>query len=174
MSNPYVGEIRYFPYNFVPVGWLACNGGLVSISEYGTLYALVGTTYGGDGVNTFGLPDLMGRVPIGNGQTDGIGQTYQIGQKIGTESVTLTTDQMPFHSHTVQASTATATATAPGGRVFAANDANALYTPSSGSTVAMAGTAVAVAGTGQPHDNRAPTLAITPCIATDGVFPGPA
>ena len=169
MSEAYVGEIRYFPYTFAPLGWLTCDGNLVSISEYETLYVLIGTTYGGDGERTFGLPDLRGRVPIG---FDPQSSAYQLGAVAGSETVTLIANQLPAHSHVVQASTATATAINPTGRVFAANAANAIYTaPSPSTTVAMNGTAIGVAGSSLPHENRAPTLAIRPCIAFQGIYP---
>ena len=99
MSQPYVGEIRMFGGSFAPAGWAFCNGQLMPISENDTLFNLIGTTYGGDGQETFGLPDLQGRIPIHAGQGPGISQNYQIGENAGTESVTLTTQQIPNHSH---------------------------------------------------------------------------
>src|SRR5664279_739150 len=109
MSSPYVGEIRMFGGNFAPAGWAFCDGALIPISENETLFNLIGITYGGDGQQTFGLPDLQGRVPIHMGQGPGISQHYQIGEKAGTESVTITTATTPIHNHALVASTATAT-----------------------------------------------------------------
>ena len=102
MSQPYVGEVRMFPYNFAPLGWLDCDGSLQSIDEYDVLYNLIGTTYGGDGVNTFALPDLSGRIPVQQGTGTGLG-TYVLGQKAGTEKVTLAAGQLPAHSHAFNA-----------------------------------------------------------------------
>src|SRR3954469_17349802 len=99
MSEPFVGEIRMFGGNFAPAGWAFCNGALLPISENETLFNLIGNTYGGDGQETFGVPDLRGRIPIHVGQGPGITQNYQLGQSGGVETVTLTTQQMPFHTH---------------------------------------------------------------------------
>src|SRR3979409_2110742 len=99
MSSPYIGEIRLFGGTFAPAGWAMCQGQLMPISENDTLFQLIGTTYGGDGQETFGLPDLQGRVPIHAGQGPRLSQTYQIGEKAGVESVTLTTNSIPGHSH---------------------------------------------------------------------------
>ena len=99
MSNPYIGEIRMFGGSFAPAGWAFCNGQLMPISENDALFTLIGTTYGGDGQETFGIPDLQGRIPIHAGQGPGISQTYQLGETGGVESVTLTTNQIPIHTH---------------------------------------------------------------------------
>src|SRR6476620_11735329 len=99
MSNPYIGEIRMFGGNFAPVGWAFCDGSLISISENDALFNLIGTTYGGDGQSTFGLPDLRGRLPVHQGQGTGITQSYVIGELAGVETVTLTTQQIPSHNH---------------------------------------------------------------------------
>src|SRR5271170_3444145 len=98
MGSPYIGELRLFGGNFAPFGWALCNGALLAISQNDTLYQLIGTTYGGDGVNTFGLPDLQGRFPIHQGQGSGL-QNYVQGQRSGSENVTLTAVQLPAHSH---------------------------------------------------------------------------
>jgi len=112
MSQPYVGEIRLFPYNFAPNGWFDCDGRLLSIAEYEVLYTLLGTTYGGDGVNTFGLPNLCGRVPIHQGTGLGMG-TYVLGQLAGTEQVTLISSQMPAHTHVFNAVDSTGSSNTP-------------------------------------------------------------
>src|SRR3982074_3159912 len=104
MGEPFVGEIRMFAGTFAPAGWAMCQGQLMAISQNDTLFTLIGTTYGGDGQTTFALPDLQGRVPIHAGQGPGISQTYQIGEKGGVESVTLTTNQIPAHNHAFLAS----------------------------------------------------------------------
>jgi microcystin-dependent protein len=172
MSEQYIGEIRLFPYNRgAPEGWFACDGTLVSISEYDALYSLIGTTYGGNGVTTFGLPDLRGRVPLGSGTL--VGSPNIVGQVVGQETVTLTTLQMPVHGHPVMASTNVGTVADPTGQVFAAGPAGAqFYTaPATPVPVAMASNMLGVAGGSQPHDNCAPTLAIQACIAWNGIYP---
>src|SRR5688572_23216314 len=106
MGEPFVGEIRMFAGNFAPAGWAFCNGATLPIAENDTLFTLIGTTYGGDGQETFNLPDLQGRVPVHQGQGPGISQNYTIGEKAGVESVTLTVQQIPIHSHAMLASAA--------------------------------------------------------------------
>src|ERR1051326_1475358 len=107
MSTPYIGEIRLFAGNFAPVGWLFCDGSTLPISQYDVLFNLIGTTYGGDGQNTFDLPDLRGRVPLHQGSNQA--STYVLGEEGGVESVTLTTQQIPQHTHALQATTASGT-----------------------------------------------------------------
>src|SRR6201999_4560318 len=116
MSSPYIGEIRMFGGNFAPAGWAFCNGALLPISENDVLFNLIGTTYGGDGQNTFALPDLQSRVPVHQGTL--AGQTYTLGQTGGSESVTLTTSQIPSHSHVPQANNAAGTSTSPQNSVW--------------------------------------------------------
>src|SRR5271170_4647639 len=111
MSQPFVGEIRMVGFNFAPVGWMFCNGQILPISEYETLYQLIGTTYGGDGQSTFGLPNLQSRIPFHQGS--GAGNTLVIGQLSGTETVTLTTNQIPVHTHSLAASSAGGTKPSP-------------------------------------------------------------
>lgn len=173
MTTPYVGEVRLFPYSFAPNGWFDCDGRLLSIAQYETLFVLLGTTYGGDGVTTFGLPNFCGRVPIHQGTGLGL-STYVLGQQAGTESVTLTTNQLPSHTHTYYAvdSLGSANAAAPTLQVGAVSG-NTLYTNSSsglGSGV-MVGPAVGAAGSTLPHDNTMPSLVVRYCIAWAGVFP---
>src|SRR5437763_4442340 len=121
MGEPFVGEIRMFGGNFAPAGWMFCAGQLLPIAENETLFNLIGTTYGGDGQETFGLPDLQGRMPIHVGQGPGITQNYQLGEMAGTESVTITAATTPVHNHSLIASTATATNPSPDGNVLAAS-----------------------------------------------------
>ena len=113
MSTPYIGEIRMFGFGRTPIGWQACDGSLLPISQYDALFALIGTTYGGDGQNTFAVPDLQGRLPIHQGQGQGL-SNYVIGQRAGTESVTVLPTQMPAHSHVMVATTGASTAITPG------------------------------------------------------------
>src|SRR3569623_1008207 len=113
MSNPFLGEIRLFAGNFIPRGWAFCNGALLAISQNDALYALLGTTFGGDGINTFGLPDMQGRVAIGQGTGPGL-SSYVLGQMSGTDNVTLNTNQIPSHNHSLVAYNLPATTASPG------------------------------------------------------------
>jgi microcystin-dependent protein len=163
MSNPYVGEIRLFAGNFAPQGWAFCSGQLLAISQNDVLFQLIGTTYGGDGQQTFALPDLRGRVPVHQGSG------FVIGQMAGSETITLTQNQIPGHTHVPRANTAAASVTAPGGAVLAATSVNS-YGPGP-ATVDMAAQAIAPAGGSQPHENMAPTLALSYIISLFGIFP---
>jgi len=169
MGSPYVGEIRIFAGNFAPSGWFLCQGQLLPISEYDVLFNLIGTTYGGDGVSTFALPDLQGRVPVHVGQ--GPGSSYQLGESGGTEAVTLTAAQMPAHAHALQASQDAAQATAgPDGSVPADAGANAIY-GSATPGVGLDTSAVVAGGGGQPHGNVAPFLCVNFIISAFGIYP---
>jgi microcystin-dependent protein len=168
MSNPYVGEIRIFAGNFAPAGWALCQGQLIPISENDTLFNLIGTTYGGDGQETFGLPDLQGRIPIHNG-TDA-GTTYQIGEKAGVESVTLTTQQIPAHNHSLIASTDAGTQPSGANSVLAASNNVKIYKASTPASQ-LDGQVIKPAGGSQPHDNIQPFLCINYIISLFGVFP---
>ena len=168
MSTPYVGEIRLFAGNFAPQGWMFCQGQLLSIAENDVLFTLVGTTYGGDGENSFALPDLRGRVPVHQGQVSGL-TPRTLGEVGGTETVTLTASQLPVHTHALHANGAAATGTAPGGALLAATG-SASYDPGAAAT-AMAAGAVGSAGGSQPHDNMAPTLTVNYIISLYGVYP---
>jgi microcystin-dependent protein len=170
MGEPYVGEIRMFGGNFAPQGWAFCNGALLPISENDVLFNLIGTTYGGDGQATFALPDLQGRVPVHAGQGPGISQNYQLGEKAGGESVTLTAQQIPVHTHAFMATTAAASSNDPGGQVIAQSGQRAVYTQDSTNTN-LAPSAVSSIGGSQPHDNMAPYLCISFIISLFGVFP---
>lgn len=170
MSQPYVGEIRLFAGNFAPVNWALCQGQLVAISENEVLFNLIGTTYGGDGQNTFALPDLRGRVPVHQGQGQGL-SPRTMGELVGTESVTLTTGQLPAHTHPLRASTAAATVTTPAGALLGATTV-ASYGPGPATTPMAAG-AIGPAGGAQPHENMAPTLTVNYIISLFGIFPSP-
>jgi microcystin-dependent protein len=163
MSTPYLGEIRMAGFNFAPVGWALCNGQLLPISEYSALFALIGTTYGGDGQTTFGLPNLQGRIPFH------AGNSLVLGQLSGAESVTLITNQLPVHSHTLAASSAGGTQVTPAGGVWAASALEQFSTE--GATHTMAPSTIAATGGSQPHDNIPPFLVINFIIALEGVFP---
>lgn len=173
MTQPFVGEIRLFPYNFAPDGWFDCDGGIYAISQYETLFDLIGTTYGGDGVNTFAVPDLRGRVPIHQGAGPGL-STYVLGQMAGTETVTLVPNQIPAHSHTLYAVDAAGSSGTPDATLqLGSVSGDVLYTNDIGglANVDMAATAVGPAGGSQPHDNTMPTLTARFCIAWAGVYP---
>jgi microcystin-dependent protein len=168
MAQPYVGEIRMFGGNFAPAGWMFCEGQLLPISENETLFQLIGTTYGGDGQETFALPDLRGRLPIHLGT--GGGGTYQLAETGGTEEVTLTVQQIPAHTHSFFASTAGATQTSPSGQVIAQSGQRAVYTEDS-TTTNLAGSAIAPIGGSQPHTNFQPYLCVDFIISLFGIFP---
>jgi len=168
MSQPYVGEIRMFGGNFPPAGWAFCNGQLMPISENDTLFNLIGTTYGGDGQETFGLPNLQSRVPIHMGQGPGISQSYQLGESGGTESVTLTSQSTPIHSHPALCNSAAGGAD-PAGGVWAQSDATQYSNAASDTT--MANMQTTPAGGSQPHDNMIPYLVISYIISLFGIYP---
>jgi microcystin-dependent protein len=162
--NPFLGEIRMFAGNFAPVGWAFCEGQILPISENEALFNLVGTTYGGDGQQTFALPNLQSRIPVH------VGQGFVLGQAAGEEVVTLTTQQMPAHTHGVIATTASGTQSSPARNTLAASATVALYNGNPPST-ALAAPAVQNAGGSQPHDNMQPFLVLNFIIALNGVFP---
>jgi len=170
VGQPFVGEIRMFGGNFAPSGWAFCQGQLMPISENDTLFNLIGTTYGGDGQETFGIPDLQGRLPVHAGQGPGLSQNYQIGEKAGVESVTLTTNQIPVHTHPFMASTAVANSNSPTNQVIAQSTQRAAYFEAS-TTTNLAASAVSPAGGSQPHDNFQPYLCISFIISLFGVYP---
>jgi microcystin-dependent protein len=170
MSNPYVGEIRMFGGNFAPAGWHFCDGSLLAISENDVLFNLIGTTYGGDGQNTFGLPDLRGRVPIHQGQGPAITQNYVIGQLAGVETVTLTTSQIPSHNHAMMASTAAASNPSPNGNILAASATISPFVLDVAGPQLVA-SAVKMTGGNQPHDNMMPFLCVSFILSLSGIFP---
>lgn len=173
MAQPYVGEIRIFAGNFAPNGWLICDGSLLPISENETLFQLIGTTYGGDGQSTFGLPDLQGRLPVhaGNG--------YVLGETGGTESVSLTVAQLPAHSHVLSCNNNNGTSTDPANNFWAAQPALLPYLPPldvNGNTninAPMKAGAINSVGGSQPHDNMHPFIALNFIISLFGIFPSP-
>ena len=167
MSQPYVGEIRQFGGNFAPAGWMLCAGQILPISEYDVLFNLIGTTYGGDGQETFGLPDLQGRVPMHMGTQ--AGTTYTIGENAGTETVTLNINQIPVHSHIPIAATVGGS-DAPAGNVWGNSTTGVPYAAPPG-TLAMNPAAVTGTGGSQPHDNMHPYLTVSFIISLYGIYP---
>lgn len=170
MGQPYVGEIRMFAGNFPPAGWAFCDGALLPISENDTLFTLIGTTYGGDGQSNFALPDLRGRFPMHQGPARN-GTRWSMAEKGGTESETLTTPQIPTHTHEPLASSSVGTSSNPANKVTAAWQ----DTPFSAAapTAALHSSTLAVAGGSQPHENLPPYLAVNMIMSLYGVFPSP-
>jgi microcystin-dependent protein len=166
MAQPYVGEIRMFAGNFAPAGWMFCEGQLLPISENETLFQLIGTTYGGDGQSTFGLPDLRGRLPIhqGNG--------FVLAETGGAEEITLTTAQMPIHTHAFLGNTAAGTSANVQGNVPATSSAVQIYRESAANQN-MNPVAIGPVGGSQPHTNFQPYLCIDFIISLFGIFPSP-
>ena len=172
-DTPYVGEIHLFAGNFAPVGWALCNGQLIGIVSNTALFSLLGTTYGGNGMTNFALPDLRSRVPLHRGQGPGLSQ-YDQGQIGGVESVTLSALQLSSHSHAINISGANGTTTNPQNASYATSSTGAKQYSSpgnAGATVGMAPGMLAPTGGGGTHNNIQPTLALTYIIATQGVFP---
>lgn len=169
---PYVGEIRMFAGTFAPRGWLLCQGQTVPISEFETLFNLIGTTYGGDGESTFNLPDLQGRLPVHMGRGTNMSGTYVIGEPFGVEQVTLRTAEMPIHTHPFLASTAGGTTTNAQDAVIGSPPSVTMFLRE-GPSVDFVPAAVTPRGGSQPHENRAPVLAVNYIISLFGVFPSP-
>ncbi|WP_295794195.1 tail fiber protein [Mucilaginibacter sp.] len=173
--EPYIGEIKMFAGNFNPRGWALCNGQLMSIAQNSALFAILGTTYGGDGVQTFGLPDYRGRAPMHWGSGPGLTPRV-IGEAAGEENVTLLNSNMPIHNHLINASTAQGTVGPPTNGFLATsvdNDSggNPFNFVTTTPDTTLAPTAVAAAGGSIPHDNMQPYLVVTFIIATEGIFP---
>ena len=168
MAQPYIGEIRMFGGNFAPLGWAFCDGQLLAIAQNDALFSLIGTTYGGDGQSTFALPDLRGRIPIHQGQGPLL-TPRQIGETGGSETVTLTTAQLPTHTHRL-ASGSPASLGDPSGAAVANTGATAIY-GTGPANVAMAPTASVSAGGSQPHNNVMPYQCVNFIISLFGIFP---
>ena len=167
MPDPFIGEIRLFAGNFAPDGWAFCDGQLLQIADNDALYQLIGTTYGGDGQSTFALPDLRGRLPVGTGQGAGL-TNRPLGQRAGTEAVSLTTAQMPAHTHRALASSAAATTSSPRGAVPAAGGA---YAAAPDASTVLDDNLTGGAGKGATHPNLQPSLAVSYIISLFGIFP---
>jgi microcystin-dependent protein len=173
MSSPFIGQIMMFAGNFAPAGWALCDGRLLQISDNDALFKVIGTSYGGDGTTTFALPDLRGRVPLGQGAGPGL-SSYQLGQKVGVESVALTAAQMPSHSHLVNAVSGPGNVNIPanntllsgvGGQAASGQYQTPAYAPPSANRALLGGNSVSSTGNGQPHPNLQPFLVFNFCIA---------
>jgi len=179
MLDPFVGQITFYPYDFPPRGWAECAGQILPIQSNTALFALIGTSFGGNGTSNFQLPDLRGRVPVGMGQNPGAGD-YIIGEIGGTETVALVSADMPAHNHALNATTAQGTVNNPSNAVLAApfvgggkhggGSTGEPYNPGTPDTTLVTAT-VQAAGAGLPHNNIQPSLVLMPCIALTGVFP---
>lgn len=171
-TDPMVGSMCLVAFNFCPRGYLEANGALLPISQYMLLFALVGTTYGGNGQTNFALPDLRGRVPVGMGQGPGL-SPVNLGDRAGSEAVTLTIGQLPAHSHgvTVRGSSAIGTTDSPAGAVPARLPRANNYASSGGDAMNPAMVSINTAGGSQPFSVRDPYLGVRYCIATEGIFP---
>ena len=170
MGQQYVGEIRLVGFNFAPQGWMFCNGQLLPISEYETLFNLIGTTYGGDGQSTFALPNLQSRVLIHQGQGLGL-SPYTMGQNGGGETITLTSSQIPIHNHLANCSTSAGSQSSPVGNIWAGDAAGLTAEYSSSQNGQMSAAAIGSAGGSQPHENHMPFLVLNYIISMFGVFP---
>lgn len=177
MSDPYLGEIRIFGFNFAPRGWAFCNGQTLQISQNTALYAVIGITFGGDGKTYFNLPNLQGRVPLGAGSGPGL-TPRKAGDAVGADTVTLTDDQMPWHTHALMAQNANGQQAGPAnaelakgghgdGRTFAAWNTYV----AGPATLPVWNQAIGVTGNGQAHENRQPAQVVNYCIALQGIFP---
>lgn len=174
MSQPYVGEIRMFAGNFAPAGWMSCEGQLLPISENEVLFNLIGTTYGGDGQSTFALPDLRGRIPLHAGASPG-GSQHTLAEVEGVEQVTLTSQQIPAHTHALLGSSdPPSPVLGPQGSVAGdTSSSGPMYDPPGNPAlrVAMSSSAIGTTGGNQPHNNLAPYLCVTFIISLFGIFP---
>jgi microcystin-dependent protein len=177
MAQPFVGQVIRVGFNFAPAGWMQCQGQLLPIDQYSTLFNLIGTTYGGDGQTTFALPDLRGRVPISMGQAPGT-SNYVIGQNGGNETVTLTGQQMPQHQHFVNVIPSAGNSSTPGSSVLLANEGPQgisqvfTYAPfDQFNQTGLSASSIAPNQGGQPHENRQAFLVIRYCISLFGIFP---
>ena len=172
MAQPFVGQIIAVGFNFAPQGWAFCDGSVLPISGNEILFNLIGTMFGGDGQSTFALPDLRGRAVVGMGQAPGL-SGYVIGQSGGVEAVSLTSGQAGAHTHALSAAASSTTPNPNPSAVLGATDAaNPIYA-TTGTTAALAPSAVSGAGGGAPHENRQPSLAITYIISLYGIYPSP-
>ena len=169
--DPFVAEIRIFPFNFAPKGWAWCNGQILPISQNTALFSLLGTTYGGDGKSNFALPNMQGSAPMHPGQGPGL-SLHDLGETGGSETVTLLESEIPNHSHALMNSPTSATKSIPSNNALARTSGGTPYLPPAGvPLVAMAANALTPAGGGQPHINMQPYLTLNFNIALQGVYP---
>ena len=169
MANPFLAEIRIFPFNFAPKGWAFCDGQIMSISQNTALFSLLGTTYGGNGTSNFALPNLQGSVPMHPGQGPGL-SLHDLGETGGSDTVSLLQSEMPSHLHQANCSTTTGNDYGPTNDFWAPDVTGNPQYGATGDQV-MAFDALGVAGGGQPHNNLMPYLTLNFCIALQGVFP---
>jgi microcystin-dependent protein len=180
MSQPFIGQVIMFGGSYTPVGWVTCDGRLLSIAEYDVLYSLLGTTYGGDGQTTFGVPDLRSRIPVCMGQGNGL-SNYVIGQMAGNESITLQPNQLPTHNHSIATTAKPGTNNIPGVTLILADEGGSgagtgdgqvtAYGAVSASTISLSGSAIGNSGNSFPHENRQPYQALNFIIAYSGTYP---
>lgn len=172
MADPFVAEIRIFPFNFAPKGWAWCDGQLLPLSQNTALFSLLGTTYGGNGKSNFALPDLQGRAPMHPGQGPGL-SLHDLGETGGSETVSLLESEIPAHSHALMGNAVVADTNAPSAGVSLARSSNATayQTTTNQNIVQFSPNAVSPAGGDQPHNNMMPYLTFYFCIALQGVFP---
>lgn len=173
MSDPFVAEIRIFPFNFAPKGWAFCDGQLLPVSQNTALFSLLGTTYGGDGKSTFALPDMQGNAPMQPGQGPGL-SPHDLGETGGTETVTLLQSEMPLHPHSLMALNSdfgNLNAPSPLRSLARSGSATAYQANSTTGITQMSPSALAPAGGDQPHNNMMPYLTLSFCIAMQGIFP---
>jgi microcystin-dependent protein len=168
MANPFLGQIMAVAFNFAPKTWAFCNGQLMTINQNQALFALIGTTFGGNGSTTFALPNLQGRIPISSGQGQGL-SSYVLGEISGFPAITLASNQVPTHGHTAFASSNGVAAGAPAGNALASNVS--MYASGHAPTTPMNSGSIQPTGGSQPHENRQPYLVINWCIALQGIFP---
>jgi microcystin-dependent protein len=174
MANPFLGQIMLCPYNFAPNGWAFCQGQLLSIPQNTALFSLIGTYYGGNGINTFALPDLQGRVPVSQGQAPGLSY-YDIGENGGVETISLTTQQVPSHNHLVNVDgtpeRGAEPATSPVNNYFGGNKSQQFYASPSNVTQQLNAASISPVSGGLPHENRMPYLVLNWCISLQGIYP---
>lgn len=170
MADPFVAEIRIFPFNFAPKGWAWCDGQILPLSQNTALFSLLGTTYGGDGKSNFALPDLMGRAPMHPGQGPGL-SLHDLGETGGSETVSLLESETPAHSHQLRANANLGNSRNPSGNVLARPVGGLVYQSTASGSTTMAAEAIAPAGGDVPHNNLQPYLTFYFCIALQGVFP---
>ncbi|MDX2282451.1 MAG: tail fiber protein [Saprospiraceae bacterium] len=170
MTDPFVAEIRIFPFNFAPQGWAFCNGQILPISQNTALFSLLGTTYGGNGLNTFALPDLQGKAPMHPGQGPGL-SLHDLGEEGGSETVSLLITEIPAHTHALKAATDPGDTNLPAGNALSRSSGAAIYNAATTPVVAMGINALSIAGNDLPHNNMQPYLTVNFCIALQGIYP---
>ena len=170
--DPFVAEIRIFPFNFAPKGWAFCDGQILPLSQNTALFSLLGTTYGGDGKSNFALPNMQGNAPMHPGQGPGL-SLHDLGETGGSDTVSLLESEIPSHSHSLMASAVVSSKPSPVGNAFArvGSGATPYVAPAGAPLVAFADQALAPAGGDQPHNNMQPYLTLNFCIALQGVYP---